>query len=98
MIRANRMRTVCSWLPESGRGGSLGPFGVCVFVVLALGAAFPGAVSGQLQAPEVTNVRFVGNETFPSDSLERAIATRETSCRSWVFYFPIPLCPLGVGF
>ena len=40
-------------------------------------------------------MRFEGNETFPSDSLARAIATRETTCRSWVFFF---LCPLDIDF
>lgn len=98
MIRAPEMRTVFSWLPRSGRGGSLDPFGVCMLGVLVLLSAFPEGAEAQLEAPEVTEVRFLGNETFPSDSLARAIATRETTCRSWVFYFPIPFCPLGIGF
>lgn len=51
--------------------------------------------SAQLRGPEVTSVRFEGNETFPSDSLARAIATRETVCRSWVFLL---LCPLDIDF
>mgnify|MGYP006202615421 CR=1 FL=1 len=41
---------------------------------------------------------FVGNETFPEDSLKRAIATRETECRSALLRVFPPLCPLGVGF
>ena len=58
----------------------------------------PSALAGQLRGPEVTQVRFEGNESFPSDSLARAIATRKTACRSLWFYLPLPLCPLGVEF
>lgn len=67
--------------------GAIGLFGACV----------PVGVSGQLQGPEVEEVRFEGNRSFPSDSLARAIATRETACRSNWFYL-LPLCPLGVDF
>ena len=56
MIRANRMRVSCSWVRNSGRGGSLDPFGVCVLTVLALSALVPGSAHAQLQAPEVTDV------------------------------------------
>jgi outer membrane protein assembly factor BamA len=96
MIRGPESRRPAPRTSGSGRGGLLGPF----VVGLVLNSVSVGAnpVSGQLQAPEVTSVEFVGNQAFPSDSLARAIATRETVCRSWVFYFPIPLCPLGVGF
>jgi len=55
-------------------------------------------VAAQVAPPEVTDVRFQGNETFPSDSLSRAIVTRETECKSGLFNFPIPLCPIGIGF
>jgi len=58
----------------------------------------PAAGAGQLRGPEVEEVRFEGNVTFPADSLARAIATRTTACRSLWFFFPIPLCPLGVDF
>jgi len=58
----------------------------------------PAPSAGQLRGPEVEEVRFEGNVTFPADSLARAIATRTTACRSLWFYFPIPLCPLGVDF
>ena len=66
--------------------------------VFVLACGVTTEVSGQLSAPEVTSVRFEGNETFPRDSLARAIATRQTECRSWAFYFPLPLCPLGIDF
>ena len=42
-------------------------------------------VAAQGVGPEIAEVRFVGNETFPGDSLSRAIVTRETACKSWVF-------------
>jgi len=84
---------------RSGRIVRFDPFGVfATLTVAAILVAMPMGVAGQLRGPEVTSVSFEGNETFPGDSLARAIATRETECRSWVFYFPIPLCPLGVDF
>ena len=55
----------------------------------------PKPIGAQIRPPEVTNVRFEGNETFPDDSLARAIVTRETNCRSTFFFF---LCPLGFDF
>lgn len=57
----------------------------------------PGPVQAQIQPPEVTEVRFEGNETFPDDSLAAAIATRETECRSTVFQLFL-FCPLGFDF
>jgi outer membrane protein assembly factor BamA len=39
--------------------------------------------------PEVRSVEFVGNETFPSDSLAGAIVTRATECRPWLL---APVC------
>ncbi len=81
----------------SGRGRALGPFGMSVLALVLVWAEATG-LTAQLPGPEVTSVRFEGNETFPSDSLSRAIATRETECRSWAFYFPLPLCPLGIDF
>lgn len=57
----------------------------------------PAAGSAQV-APEVREVDFRGNQTFSSDSLSRAIRTTETECRSWVFWFPIPLCAFDFGF
>lgn len=44
-------------------------------------------------APDVAEIRFVGNETFDDAVLRRAIATRETHCRSLITR---PLCILGV--
>lgn len=60
----------------------------------ALGAAPTGLVA-QTGRPEVTQVRFRGNHAFPADSLERAIVTRQTECRSALFQ---PFCWAGAGF
>lgn len=45
--------------------------------------------------PEVADVRFEGNEAFPSDSLAWAIVTRGTECRSVLFE---PFCWAGAEF
>jgi outer membrane protein assembly factor BamA len=44
--------------------------------------------------PEVRQVVFEGNATFPNDSLERAIVTSRTRCRHWALFFA---CPFGLG-
>ncbi len=67
---------------------------VGVVAALAAAALTPTATQAQIQGVEVRVVDFVGNETFPADSLRRAIATSETECSSWVFRFLIPVCPL----
>jgi outer membrane protein insertion porin family/translocation and assembly module TamA len=61
-------------------------------------ACAPAAGVAQLRGPEVRNLDFVGNDTFSSDSLAGAIRTTETRCRSGIFNFLPPLCPLGFGF
>jgi outer membrane protein assembly factor BamA len=69
-----------------------------VFVVFAVAAAcLARPTSAQVTAvvgPEVRQVLFDGNETFPEDSLERAIVTSETRCRHWALFFA---CPFGLG-
>lgn len=64
--------------------------------LLALGLS-SGAEPASAQAvrTEVAEVRFEGNRAFPSDSLGRAIVTRETECRSAVFQ---PFCWFGADF
>ncbi len=70
-------------------------------VVLALAgagllSAIPaGPLEAQTARPLVTDVTFEGNETFPSDSLEIAIVTRQTDCRS---FFLKPFCWFGADF
>ena len=48
------------------------------------------------QAPsvEVLSIEFLGNETFPKDSLARTIVNRETRCRSFSMFGLF--CPVGV--
>jgi outer membrane protein insertion porin family/translocation and assembly module TamA len=53
-----------------------------------------GAQVSAVVGPEVREVIFEGNETFPEDSLAPAIATTETRCRHWALSF---LCPFGIG-
>ena len=64
---------------------------------IALGAwtLIPSPVLSQIGRTEVSEVRFQGNESFPDDSLARAIVTRETECRSVVF---TPFCWAGADF
>jgi outer membrane protein insertion porin family/translocation and assembly module TamA len=66
-------------------------------VALFASASPPAAAQVALLGPEVRDVVFTGNETFPEDSLERAIVTRETTCRHWSLNI-LPLCPLGIDF
>lgn len=63
-------------------------------LVLAMAWTAPVAAQGVGQT-EVKKVRFIGNDAFPSDSLARAIVTRETECRSVVFE---PFCWFGADF
>ncbi|MDZ7780670.1 MAG: BamA/TamA family outer membrane protein [Gemmatimonadota bacterium] len=63
-------------------------------LLVTLGARAKPALA-QLGPPEIETVRFLGNETFPGDSLARAIVTRETGCKSG---FLLPLCVTGVEF
>lgn len=59
--------------------------GALVPVVLASVMPLRPAGAQQLARPEVTEVRFEGNETFPSDSLSRAIVTRASECRYLIY-------------
>jgi outer membrane protein insertion porin family len=68
-----------------------------LLALLAHGVDPVRAQTVRVAGPEVKSVRFQGNETFPDDSLERAIATTKTRCRSWVLQV-IPFCPLHIGF
>ncbi len=66
--------------------------GIVAVLALALLAA-PAA--GQIGRVEVERVRFEGNQSFASDSLSRAIVTRQTECRSTFF---LPFCWAGADF
>ncbi len=76
-------------------GGAARSLWRLVVSLAALLAGAPAEVEAQLRGPEVTRVAFEGNETFPEDSLSRAIATRETECRTFVYR---PFCWLGFDF
>lgn len=68
---------------------------VLPLVALRLGVG-PGALEGQsTQRPEVTSLRFVGNESFSDNDLAASIVTRQTRCRSVVLR---PFCWAGAGF
>ena len=62
-------------------------FGATAFV--------PPPASAQVGRIEIASVRFNGNESFPDDSLSRAIVTRETECR---FAVLSPFCLAGADF
>jgi len=55
----------------------------------------PGPLSGQMGLREVTSLRFEGNHQFSDRALASSIITRETDCRSFIFY---PFCLAGAGF
>jgi outer membrane protein assembly complex protein YaeT len=52
------------------------------------------AVSQTFADPEVVQITFEGNSAFSDGDLENAILTQETHCRTFLFVFPLPLCPL----
>ncbi|MBM4183833.1 MAG: hypothetical protein FJ207_06345 [Gemmatimonadetes bacterium] len=62
---------------------------------LAVAAAPARAQVALPVGPEVRSVSFVGNTTFPPDSLELAIVTTETQCTVPILLRP--LCWFGVG-
>ena len=76
--------------PGRFRGWGSVALGAC----LALGSTAPASAQ-QVGPPEVAQVRFLGNEAFPEDSLQRAIVSRPTDCRS---FWLGPLCLFDVGF
>ncbi|SVB86937.1 uncharacterized protein METZ01_LOCUS239791, partial [marine metagenome] len=66
--------------------------------LLAIALFVPSGVGAQgLGVTEILEVQFEGNETFPPDSLERAIVTSETECRSWILQVSL-LCSLNLDF
>lgn len=58
-------------------------------------AASPGDARGQATLDrEVVSLEFEGNAAYSDGRLSDAILARATDCRSFVFVFPLPLCPL----
>jgi outer membrane protein assembly complex protein YaeT len=52
------------------------------------------AASQTFVDPEVVEITFEGNDAFPDGDLGSAILTSATRCRTFLFVFPLPLCPL----
>jgi outer membrane protein insertion porin family/translocation and assembly module TamA len=86
-VRRNR----ALFLPSAAALGALG-------MLVGMAIAFTPADAPAQLAPEVRDLVFAGNDTFARDSLERAIRTTQTECRSWVFWFPLPACLFDAGF
>jgi outer membrane protein insertion porin family/translocation and assembly module TamA len=83
------------------------PAALALFLLLLCGSGPATAVAQQTRVPatpspaepEVVEITFRGNERFSDKQLDRAILTEATTCRSFLFIFPLPLCPLtDVGF
>ena len=56
-------------------------------LALLLGTWSAAGAAAQAVQPEVRDVRFEGNESFPDDSLARAIITRPTECRGVALFW-----------
>ncbi len=66
-----------------------------IAVGVALIATGSRDAAGQTFAdPEVVEIAFEGNSAFSDGDLEDAILTAATRCRTFLFVFPLPLCPL----
>ena len=66
-----------------------------IAVSVALIATGSSDAAGQTFAdPEVRTITFQGNTAFSDGDLEDAILTAATRCRTFLFVFPLPLCPL----
>lgn len=64
-------------------------------LLLCVSSVLPGSLAAQgIRDLEVQEVRFEGNTTFSSSRLQVAVITEATTCRTFLFYFPLPLCPL----
>lgn len=69
---------------------------VALLLATAAFSAGQGSLAAtQLPAPRVGNVEFVGNATFPADSLARIVATRASECVSVLLS---PFCWAGAEF
>ena len=62
-------------------------------LVLAMLLVAQAPLFAQAPQVEVLSIEFLGNETFPEDSLARVIVNRETRCRSFSFFGLF--CPFG---
>ncbi len=84
--------------PSSTRSPEIPRLGFRFAAVLAVGAGLLTAVPSEAQVtardtlPVVRKIRFTGNEAFSDGELERAIATRDSGCKSVLLS---PLCWIG---
>lgn len=67
---------------------------VIAVVVTLLAVGSSRAVGQTFADPEVVEITFAGNEAFSDGDLQNAILTEATRCRTFLFVFPLPLCPL----
>jgi len=67
---------------------------VIALVVALLTVGSSRAVGQTFADPEVVEITFAGNEAFSDGDLQSAILTQATRCRTFLFVFPLPLCPL----
>jgi outer membrane protein assembly complex protein YaeT len=67
---------------------------LAVVALAAAALAAPPARAQGLADREVVELGFEGNETFSDGQLRAAILTGQTRCRSFLFQFPFPFCPL----
>jgi len=80
---------------DSTAGFGVSPARVFLLVLLAQMTWAVAPVHAQDQAePEVVEITFRGIEQFSKQELSQAILSEATSCRTFAFYFPLPLCPL----
>jgi outer membrane protein insertion porin family/translocation and assembly module TamA len=69
------------------------PGGGPVLAALLLAASWFVPVAAQTSRPELTGIRFEGNQVFGDNALEGAIVNRATSCSN---LFLSPLCWMGI--
>ena len=65
-----------------------------LLIASGVSLAVPGDAWAQGSADrEIVDLQFEGNEAFQDKVLRTAILTDRTQCRSFLFYFPFPICP-----
>ena len=94
IVRSSTDRNKTRQLAEGGRGLNLRrTLRVLCCLLLALPVAAVGQTSVRDTLPIVSSVRIEGNQAFPDDEIQRAIATRGSGCRSVLL---TPFCWIGV--
>ena len=84
-----------AWARGEGDPGEVRTAWRAIAVGVALILTGSSDAAGQtFEDPEVAKITFAGNEAFSDGDLESAILTAATHCRTFLFVFPLPLCPL----